>query len=38
VGRKAGGDRLGAALGSVPAVVDLGYSCNTILLHFFVEL
>src|SRR5262249_27553364 len=28
VGRKAGGDRLGAALASVPAVVDLGYSCK----------
>src|SRR5262249_51198547 len=37
VGRKAGGDRLGAALGSVPAVVDLGYSCKPIslLLHFY---
>src|SRR4029450_13752171 len=30
VGRKAGGDRLGAALGSVPAIVDLGYSCKPI--------
>jgi integrase len=38
VGRKAGGDLLGAALGRVPAIVDLGYSLRAYIQYCYTSL